>query len=57
MLSVADGGAVENIICPLITEYESVLCLTPVMNTNTDASLPYSYDKLNVVVEPSPEKN
>ena len=57
MLSVALGGAVVKTIWPLITAYESVFCLTPVIKTNTDASLPYSYDKLKVVVEPVPEKN
>jgi hypothetical protein len=54
---VAPGGAAENTNWPLMTAYESVFCLTPVRNTNTEASLPYSYDRLNVVVEPSPEKN
>ena len=35
-------GAVENTMLPLITAYESDFCLTPLKNTNTDASLPYS---------------
>ena len=51
------GGAVVKIICPLITEYESVFCFTPSMNTRTDASLPYSYARLKVVVELLPVKN
>ena len=35
-------GAVENTMLPLITAYESDYCLTPLKNSNTDASLPYS---------------
>ena len=57
MLSVAAGGGAENTSWPLMTAYESVFCLTPEMNTSTEASLPYSYSRLNVVVVASPEKN
>jgi len=56
-LFVPDGGAAVNTICPLITAYVFVACLTPSMKTNTDASLPYVYDNVYVVAEPVPEKN
>jgi hypothetical protein len=56
MLLVPAGGASVNTICPLISAYESVFCLTPEIQTITEASLPVPYARVNAVVEPSPEK-
>lgn len=54
LLSPAGGASVKTIL-PATSAYESVFCLTPKIETITDGSFPCGYERLNSVVEPSPE--
>jgi hypothetical protein len=55
-LFVPLGGAAENVKVVPLTEYVVGSCLTPEINTNTEAVFAGATDIVNAVVEPLPEK-